>query len=316
MKTLLDNGHSVVSTNGEIPEEEFDLALNFIPRSTDTRDRKEYQNLSCPVFWRCHDSNLHLERDLETVKRYGADKVLVNTRKNVKKFESKGIEAFYFPYAFNTDMAKAASDKVKSDIFFSGKLSSEYSQRRSLANMLSDNFDCDFHTYRAPLITKLKYPPLEGLARNILSDNKLYHVIDSFVGLPEGVDSNPVPKSEYIEKLSESKLAFHCTNKHQQLELRPFEALGSKTCLLHNKSQAADFVFNDMEHLVFYEDASNLKSKVERLLSNGDLRQKIAKAGQSYVLDNHTYQQRLNQLFDIFEGNFKKKDWEFRFSGT
>jgi GT2 family glycosyltransferase/tetratricopeptide (TPR) repeat protein/2-polyprenyl-3-methyl-5-hydroxy-6-metoxy-1,4-benzoquinol methylase len=82
------------------------------------------------------------------------------------------------------------------------------------------------------------------------------------------------------------------------VNMRVFEALGCGSMLVTNaldeNGQAE--LFRDGVHIATYRDADELLDKVSFYLTRAELREKIAAAGRSKALENHTYQHRMERL--------------------
>lgn len=78
------------------------------------------------------------------------------------------------------------------------------------------------------------------------------------------------------------------------------ETLGRGGFLLHPWTPGIDELFVDGLHLRYFEigDRAGLKALIDYYLDHDDERRKIAKAGQEYVLAEHTYVNRMQQMLD------------------
>ncbi len=77
-----------------------------------------------------------------------------------------------------------------------------------------------------------------------------------------------------------------------------FEAMACGAFVLCDDQKDARTLFKDGEHLVFFKDAEDLRSKVEYYLAHPKERQRIASAGRAEVLAHHTYEKRLSGILD------------------
>jgi spore maturation protein CgeB len=83
-----------------------------------------------------------------------------------------------------------------------------------------------------------------------------------------------------------------------------FEAMGAGCVLIaqrqpENEQQALGF--EDMKHLVLYDDAQELLEKAERLRGDPALADRIAAAGQALVESRHTMGRRAGELFQLLQ---------------
>lgn len=85
------------------------------------------------------------------------------------------------------------------------------------------------------------------------------------------------------------------------LNMRVFEALGSGSLLLTNRlnrESGLEELFQDREHLVLYDEAEVL-DLIHFYLENEAERERIAATGHAEVLRKHTYDHRVEQIFQI-----------------
>jgi len=67
---------------------------------------------------------------------------------------------------------------------------------------------------------------------------------------------------------------------------------------LTSKAKGIEDFFIPGKHIDVYDNADELVEKISLYLSNDELREKIAKAGQKEVLEKHTYEMRMQELID------------------
>jgi spore maturation protein CgeB len=81
--------------------------------------------------------------------------------------------------------------------------------------------------------------------------------------------------------------------------LRDFEALGCRAALLRDHSDEVAEIFRDHVHLVFYRDSEDLLDKLEEMLENEDLRERIAEEGHREATEKHTMDHRVKYILEI-----------------
>ncbi len=85
--------------------------------------------------------------------------------------------------------------------------------------------------------------------------------------------------------------------------MRTFEALASGAMLLTKAvGSGQEVLFEDGHHLVTYQDANDLISKVEYYLKHDVERERIAAAGMKEVLAKHTYEHRVARVLEVVSG--------------
>lgn len=123
--------------------------------------------------------------------------------------------------------------------------------------------------------------------------------------------SNPILKplyqgEAYGEKmfsvLERSKVTL---NRHaiapggEAANMRLFEATGSGAALVTDSKLYLEEIFDPGSEVVVYETVGEAATLVKKLLSDEDLRQQIARAGQKRTLSDHTMEKRMEEL-DVF----------------
>jgi GT2 family glycosyltransferase/tetratricopeptide (TPR) repeat protein len=94
------------------------------------------------------------------------------------------------------------------------------------------------------------------------------------------------------------------------LNMRVFEALACKSFLLTNElpeESGQGELFGDGVHLATYRDLDELRDKLDFYLKREDLRERIARIGQTEVLKNHTYRHRMQRIIQEMEALRSRK---------
>ena len=79
------------------------------------------------------------------------------------------------------------------------------------------------------------------------------------------------------------------------------ETLGRNGFLIHPNVEGMNDYFTPDEHLVTYDlgDWPRLQELIEKYLDDEESRDKISRAGQAHVLENHTYEVRMLQMMEL-----------------
>jgi len=85
----------------------------------------------------------------------------------------------------------------------------------------------------------------------------------------------------------------------KDINYRVFETLACKTTLLTNYTENIDKLFIDMQDLVIYHNMQDLIYKVNLLIKDPRLAQRIAESGYDKVIKNHSYQNRASQFIEL-----------------
>ena len=81
-----------------------------------------------------------------------------------------------------------------------------------------------------------------------------------------------------------------------QISPRIFEAMACGAFVLTDEQRDGAFLFKDGEHLARYQNAQDLREKIEFYLENPKHRKEIADRGRREVLSKHTYVNRIKTL--------------------
>ncbi len=106
---------------------------------------------------------------------------------------------------------------------------------------------------------------------------------------------------EYYEKMaaiySQSKVVFNRSILND-VNMRVFEGLCSGSLVITNNlsSNGQEELFQDSVHYVVYQNAEELLEKLNYYLEHDDIREQIAQAGRTRVLEAHTYQHRMETI--------------------
>ena len=111
---------------------------------------------------------------------------------------------------------------------------------------------------------------------------------------------------EMAEVYSKSRIVFNnAVNK--DLNMRVFEALCSGSMLVTDRASGLEEIFEAGKHLVLYDDHT-LVETVRHYLQNPKERERIAEEGKSWVIANHTYDHRAEQIVQTITSWISKQN--------
>jgi len=99
-------------------------------------------------------------------------------------------------------------------------------------------------------------------------------------------------------KMSQSKVGVNYS-VNRDLNMRVFETMGTKTCLLTDSIPDLNDLFENGKHLVTFNSIDEAVDKMRDLLSNDEKRISIANAGYQEVLNKHTYRHRAEEILKV-----------------
>ena len=206
------------------------------------------------------------------------DLLLTSFPHYVEYFQNKGINAIYYPLAFDERMLNLFPPKkrTKPITFVGGFSPKTYQWSTPLFEDVAKQIDIDVWGYG-----------IQSLPSNSLL-RQHYH------GEAWGLDVYKI--------LSESLITL---NRHGEVSkqyannMRLYEATGMGACLVTEWKENLHTLFEPEKEVVTYRSANELIEKVNYLLENEDECAKIAKAGQKRTLKEHKYHNRIKELLDI-----------------
>jgi hypothetical protein len=211
------------------------------------------------AYW-VSDAHLGYKYRMETAKRF--DHVFVAQKEFIDQFVKDGIakeRIHYLPHAFEPDVYKPTEIIKKWDWAFIGHLNSGHRLD------FLDRFCKEFPNFY------LGWRMAQAPGFNALDDAAL--------------------------KLCKSKVGVNYSIK-KDLNMRVFETLGTKTCLLTDDIPDIHDHFKDGEHLVLFNDVDDAVNKLHDLLSDPDRMERIAEAGYKEALAKHTYRHRAETILE------------------
>lgn len=222
------------------------------------------------AYW-VSDAHLGYEYRLNRAKQF--DYVFCCQPQFMAQFERDGIpkeKLFLLPHAFEPLVYKPHAILKKWDWSFIGHLNSP--KRIDLLDRMCKEFENWYVGWRMP----------QTPGFNVLDDVSL--------------------------KFSQSKVVLNdCIG--DDLNMRTFEALGSRSCLLTEAISPIASFFESGTHLLTYTNQNDAIEKMRYLLTNEPLRDRLAENGYKEAISKHTYEHRMLEILEIVTG------WEPQIKG-
>jgi len=212
------------------------------------------------MFWIHHGQN-RLDFNLQLCEMYKPDLILMShSLELAPRFPAP---VHFFPFGVDTTIFY--SDKPfsqrKHDVTFSGSLSSRYYQNRKESLQLIEE------TFKDKAALSLR--------------KKLF-------------------LQELGQHYGNSKIVFNQTaDELKTFNMRIFEGMGCGALLLTDPTPEQDRIFQDGVHYVVYQSKEDMLEKLSYYISHPDQAEKIAKTGQQYVLQFHTYEHRAKEILNL-----------------
>jgi spore maturation protein CgeB len=191
------------------------------------------------------------------------DYVFISQKWLVEKLRRVNKNTFYLPFACDPDRLKGIS--VEGKKYDVAFLGSLYNDRKEILTKLVKHFKMNNYT----------------------------------------TDSNKLSLKDITRLHLESKIVF---NKlpigYGDYNLRVFDVLCCGSLLLTDEPQEHDNpLFRNKEHLITYTPKDNITDIVRYYLTNNKEREEISERGRKLVLEKHTYNHRVQTIFEIIKAN-------------
>ncbi len=112
------------------------------------------------------------------------------------------------------------------------------------------------------------------------------------------------------EEYSQCKIIFAGDPYFKDLELyasnRPYIAMASGCCIITNYFKGLEKLAVNEKHLLWYNNKSELKSLLDKYLSNQELREEIKRNAAELAREKHNYISRITNMLDIINGKTEK----------
>ena len=222
-------------------------------------------------------SDTHLGYDYRVNLAKKFDLVFVAQKDAVQRFKDDGVEATWLPHAFEPKAWNDADDETGLIPY----------------NFLNKKHDLCF-------------------VGHINSPNRIEALDRMFREFPNFFYGQKL-FNEAAKKYAESKVVFNIAMKND-LNMRCFEVMGSKSLLLTDRVQSIEDIFVDGKHCVMYNSLDEAVDKARYYIQNDEEREAIAQSGYNEVMARHTIDHRLevmlNQAFSKYPELLEKSKKE------
>lgn len=215
-----------------------------------------------PLIYWASDTHLGYDYRLEMAKK--ADVVFVAQKDAVYRMQDDGVVATWLPHAVEPRAYNDADDPTGKKPY----------------DLLTKKYDICF-------------------VGHISSENRIEALDRIFKAFPNFFYGQKL-FNEAARKYAESKVVFNIAMK-DDVNMRCFEALGSKSFLLTDKVQSIEDIFTDKEHLVLYDSLDDAIEKAKYYIEHDEEREKIALAGYQHVLKHHTIDNRVQVILNAIQ---------------
>ncbi len=213
----------------------------------------------------------------------------------------------------------------KPSVFWSSDTHLGYEWRLAKARRTDHNFVCqkraqeDFKRagvesiWMPHAVEPLAYPFIPSIKKydlcfigHINSQNRIDALDRMFKEFPEFFFGQKLFE-DAAEKFCQSKIVFNISI-HDDINMRCFETLSTKSFLLTNWIPTLEELFEDGKHLVTYKTLDEAVEKAKYYLAHDSEREAIAQAGFNEVRQKHTFVHRARQILNTCLPGWDKKE--------
>lgn len=215
------------------------------------------------------------------------DAIISSLPNQVAYFKQHGVASYLVKLAFDARLLPRLGPAEKRyDLIFAGSISSDHKLRAESLRALGASVPVDvFGTVPAEFLR-----PRSWLGRIKAASKITLH--PALWGM------------EMYETMRESRIVF---NRHIDAagpyanNLRLYEAVGSGSLLLTDWKQNMDEIFTPGRECATYRDTAECVAQAKYYLRNDAEREAIAQAGKRRLVQEHTYEHRVDELLRIIE---------------
>ncbi len=213
------------------------------------------------------------QRILDRAKR--VDLFYITNYGQIPQFIQKKVNAKYLTHACITDFNPKTGSYNYEVSFIGNNNTTGPGMREELLNLIGSHFD--LHVFGARWSSK-----------NFISHPRIFN-------------------EEYANVCTRSKIVIdiksfdYCLDVEGYFSDRTPLTLGFGGFLLSQYTPGVDQMYKDRKHLVYFKTPEEAISLIEYYLHHEDERKQIAEQGKEYILKNHTYLKRVEQIIQDVE---------------
>ena len=237
---------------------------------------------------------ISLEKKLNFAKINNFNYVLTSNI-NFKNYEKLiNLKFIFFPYAISNDFIYKNDELKKYDLFFSGLIQNQYffNLNRAKSKRTIIQKKLFFSPFDIPFIRKNTFKG--NIYWNIYTGVKVKDIIIKTMG-----KYKRMPREEYIKKLHQSKIILNTLSPDNLIGPRFYETMASKAICLSEESSVVNKIFKPLKHYVPLNSSDEFLEKVKFCLSDSIEIEDIRENAFNYVVENHTYDKRAEQILSL-----------------
>ena len=210
--------------------------------------------------------------------------------------EQTGVPFVHFPFAVDPTLFNDYAQTKRYELGFSGALHRRWTDTRvRIKNHLF---------FRWPIKTPAYWRTRLFWHDDSLNPTSRFYRFRGAFRLGEILGLNFPRGEDYARLINGTKIWLSTPSAIDLVGTRFYEVMASKTLLFCSRSDAYEGLFVDGVHCVMFDpDLSDFDDKFLHYLRNDTEREEIVERGYQHVLENHTWERRIEQFTDAVRKN-------------
>jgi spore maturation protein CgeB len=240
-----------------------------------------------------------LEQKIAYADSQDIDLIFTHHHKAQQWSEKYNPSFVFWPFAVNSDQFRDYGKSNEYDLAFSGILQNPSPRIAKTQTDLRIQIQDELFYTISDLKLKLrpKYDNYSIFWR-AKPTNKLTQIANRLIHAEKRL-----PKDKYFKLYNKSKMTLNTLSPVQLVGTRYYEAMASKSLVICQKSHLYDEynLFEPGKHCVVFEDVDDFSDLFRYYATNHDERKKIITSAYDHVLENHTWNKRIDQMMSAIE---------------
>jgi glycosyltransferase involved in cell wall biosynthesis len=253
----------------------------------------DFSDTKIPCVMILNKEYTNFQEKIEYIEKNSIPLVFTHHHKASEWSEKYNSQFVFWPFAVNTAAFQDYKEPKIYDLTFSGRLRNPNPTVPQTNLRIKVQQRLFYSVGQLKLIRRRKYRQYNIFWRGrpttkpIFYLNKLLH------------QERRLPDNDYKKLYNRSKLSFNTLSPVNLVSTRYYEAMASNSLVFCQESPIYEKydLFEPGTHCVtFKQDLSDFDEKLEYYISNDNKREKIAQRGHEHVLENHTWEKRIEEF--------------------
>jgi len=254
------------------------------------------ENINLPKVMILNKEYAYLNEKLNFIKKNNIDLVFTHHHKTDYYNKKTGKRFIFWPFAVNHYNFKDYGEEKKWDLVFTGILINPNPSIPQSDIRIRIQKKLFYSIKQLKLILKPKYWNYSILWR-ARPTNKIAYKLNAILHREKTLSSK-----EYFKVMNRSRICLNTLSPINLVGTRYFEAMASKCMVLCQEASVYKGLFEPGKHCItFKNDLSDFDGKLSYYTKNNDERLKIIGQAYNHVLENHTWEKRIEQFIKTIE---------------